>query len=180
MADVDFATCQQPDELIQLAWNAGHDRTKVIREGTDAARYLLAGERNDFVNLFWPVPRRLEAVRLWSGNHSRLADIEVESRPFASAVIPACIAGGLTAHFLAISGTLAIVGMIAAMFVVLGLVLRVLIGATIKRWVAQLDDDAALAIVLDALRAGMKRTPARIPRACERIRDGLQRPGVAA
>ena len=71
---------ERPDELIQRAWNTGFDRKLVLREGTDAARYLLAGERNDFVNLFWPVPRRLEAVRLWSAHHSRLAAIAEELR----------------------------------------------------------------------------------------------------
>lgn len=179
MADADVATSEQPDELIQLAWNAGHDKKTVIREGTDAARYLLAGERNDFVTLFWPVPRPLEAVSHWSENRRPIAGITEGMRPFASAVVPACITGGLIAHFKAIGGTLAIVGIIAAVFVVLGSVFTVLIGASIRRQVARLDDDTAFAIVKDAVRAGMRRTPARIPRACERIRQGLQLPAVS-
>lgn len=176
---MDSGKVDQPDELIQLAWSTGLDKKTVIREGTDAARLLLAGERNELVTLFWPVPRRLEAVSVWSGNRRPIAGITEGMRPFASAVVPACVAGGLIAHFASMSGTIAIVGMIAAIFIALGLVLKVLIGATIKRRVAKLDDDAALAIVLDALRAGMKRTPARIPRACEWLREGLQLPAVA-
>lgn len=162
----------QPDELIQLAWNTGHDKKRVIREGTDAARLLLAGELNDLVVLFWPVPRRLEAVSVWSQNRSSIAAINEGMRPFASAVIPACIIGSVLAHVFAL-GALSIVGVIAMTFVALGFVLKVWIGASIERQVARLDDDAALAIVLDELRAGMRRTPARIPRACEWIRKGL-------
>lgn len=179
VADVDFTKVEQPDELIQLAWNAGLDRKAVIREGTDAARLLLAGERNELVTLFLPVPRPLEAVALWSGNRRPVAGVPEELRPFASAVVPACIGGALLAHFLAIRGTVQMVGMIAATFLLLGVMLKVLIGASRKRQVARLDDDAAFAIVLDALRDGMKRNAARIPRACEWIRQGLQLPAVS-
>jgi hypothetical protein len=179
VADVDFATCEQPDELIQLAWNAGLDRMLVIREGTDAAGLLLASEREKLVALFWPVPRRLEAVRRWSENPSRQEDINAGLRPWASAVVPGCIGGALVANALD-GGEMVIVGMIVAMNVVLGVVFKVMIG-TIQRWrVARLDEDAALAIVLDALRAGMTRTPPRIPRACEWIRDGFARASARA
>ena len=181
MANADFATCEQPDELIQLAWNAGVDRKAVIREGTDAARLLLAGQRNELVTLFWPVPRPLEAVGRWSENPRPVGGVAEGVRPYASAVVPGCIVGALVGHFLVmprvsadsvvITLTLAIVATTA----VLGVVLKPLIAAIQKRRVARLDDDAALAIVLDALRAGMKRNAARIPRACEWIREGLAR-----
>ena len=160
---MDFATCEQPDELIRLAWDAGVDRKAVIREGTDAARYLLAGERDELSTLFWPVPRRLEAVSRWSGNSRPIAGAPEESRPFASAVVPACIAGGLLAHFVvlprapALGVTMTTVGVIVATFAALGFVQKVLIGASLKRQVARLDEDRALAIVLDALRRGMRR-----------------------
>lgn len=178
---MDLATCEQPDELIQLAWNAGFDRKLVLREGTDAARYLLAGERDELSTLFWPVPRRLEAVSLWSGNSRPAAGVPEELRPFASAVVPACIAGGLLAHFVvlprapALGATTTITGVIVATFALLGAVQKVLIRASLRRQVARLDEDSALSIVLDALRRGMRRNAARIPRACVWIREGLAR-----
>lgn len=181
VAEVDFATCEQPDELIQLAWNAGLDKKSVIREGTDAARLLLAGERNHLATLFWPVPHPLEAVGRWSENPSQAGGASEGIRPHASAVVPGCILGALVGHFLVMPRvpehgvviTLTLV--IVATTAVLGVVLKLLIDASQKRRVARLDDDAALAIVLDALRAGMKRNAARIPRACEWIREGLAR-----
>jgi hypothetical protein len=178
VANVDFATCEQPDELIQLAWNAGVDKKTVIREGADAARLLLAGERNELVTLFWPVPRRLEAVSWWSEAPRPVAGIPAGLRPFASAVVPGCIVGALVATLMG-SGKTAMVGVIVATIVVIGVVLKVLIDASLKRQAARLDDEAALAIVLDALRTGMRRNAALIPRACVWIRRGLQLPGVS-
>ncbi|MBA3460766.1 MAG: hypothetical protein H0T46_12435 [Deltaproteobacteria bacterium] len=176
---------EQPDELILHAWNGGIDRMSVIREGTDAARLLLAGERNELATLFWPVPRPLEAVSRWSGNSRPVAGVSEGLRPFASAVVPGCIVGALVAHFVVtphvseLGAKTAMVLVIVATIVVVGVLLKVLIGARVKRQVARLDEEAALAIVVAALRAGMKRNPARISRACEWIRRGLQLPGVA-
>jgi hypothetical protein len=96
----------------------------------------------------------------------------------ASAVVPGCIVGALLATVLD-SGRLAMVGVIVATIAVIGVVLKVLIGASLKRQVARLDEEAALAIVLDALRTGMRRNAALIPRACVWIRRGLQLPGVS-
>ena len=181
VANVDFAACEQPDELIQLAWNAGLDKKTVLREGTDAARLLLAGQRNELVTLFWPVPRPLEAVGRWSENPRPVAGVSEAVRPYASAVVPGCVLGALVGHFLVMphvpanSVVITLTLVIVATTAVLGLVLKLLIGASQKRRVARLDDDAALAIVLDALRAGMKRNAARVPRACEWIREGLAR-----
>ena len=178
---------EQPDELILLAWKAGVDRMSVIREGTNAARMLLAGERNELRTLLWPVPRPLEAVSLWSANAHPISGIAEGLRPFASAVIPGCIIGALVANFLVmprlseLGAKTAMVGVIVATIAVLGVVLKVLIGASLKRRVARLDEEAALAIVLDALRAGMRRNADRIERACVWIRRGLAtRAGTSA
>jgi hypothetical protein len=97
LADVDFAKCDQPDELIELAWNAGLDKKAIIREGSDAARLLLAGERNEIVTLFWPVPRPLEAVDRWSEN--TYSQVSEGLRPFASAVVPGCALGYFITSF---------------------------------------------------------------------------------
>lgn len=175
------APSERPDELILRAWSAGFDRMAVLREGTDTARYLLAGERDELATLFWPVPRRLEAVSLWSRNSHPISGLVEESRPFASAVVPACIGGALLAHFVvlprapALGETATMLGVIAATFTLLGFVHKALIGASLRRQVARLDEDTALGIVLHALRRGMRRNPARMPRACEWIREGLAR-----
>jgi len=181
VADVDFTKVEQPDELIRLAWNTGLDRKAVLREGTDAAGLLLAGERDHFTTLFWPVPRPLEAVGRWSGSPRPVAGLAEGLRPYASAVVPGCVLGALVGHFLVMprvsadSVAITLTLVIAATTAVLGIVLKLLIGAIQNRRIARLDDEAALAIVLDALRAGMKRNAARIPRACEWIREGLAR-----
>lgn len=170
MSEGDFATCASPDQLIQRAWDAGHDRPTVLREGADAARLLLAGERDELATLFWPVPRRLEAI---APDESAAASL----RPFASVVVPACLAGGVLARFGIVAGATAIVGAIAAVFLTLGFLTKVFVAKSLQHQRARLDHDVALTIVLDALRAGMRRNPARIPRACEWIRRGLRLPG---
>ena len=174
MADVDFAASEQPDELIQLAWNAGLDKKVVIREGTDAAVLLLAGERNELATLFWPVPRPLEAVNRWSENSRPVTGTSEALRPFASAVVPGCVLGAVVTKVSG-SGLDALVWIIVASIVVLGLVLKVLIDAAVRRQAARLDDEAALAIVLDELRIGAIRNAALVPRACVWIRRGLAR-----
>jgi hypothetical protein len=169
VAGTDLTTCEQPDELIQLAWNAGLDKKAVIREGSDAARLLLAGERNELVTLFWPVPRPLEAVDRWSEN--RRSGISEEMRPFASAVVPGCLLGSLVARLF--GGLAGLVLLIVAANIVLGLLFKVLIAAALRRRVARLDDETALAIVLGQLRRGMKANAARVPRAVTWIRRVL-------
>lgn len=176
---MDLTKSEQPDELIQLAWNAGLDRKAVICEGTDAAMLLLAGERNEITTLFWPVPRPLEVVARWSDNPRPVAGALEKLRPWASAVVPACVIGYLvTRVFIAPrmsenNGLTALVWTIVATFAVMGVVLQVLIAASVRRQVARLDDEAALAIVLDQLRLGMTVNAALVPRAATWIRRGL-------
>lgn len=177
MADLDFANIKQPDELIQRAWNAGLDRKLVIREGSDAARLLLAGERNEIVTLFWPVPRALEAVDRWSGNpHSAISE---SLRPFASAVVPGCVVGGFVSHFFVAprlsedEGLSALIWIIIASVVGLGIVFKVLIGMTLRQRASKLDDDTAFGIVLERLRRGMVVSPAVVPIATKFLRRGL-------
>lgn len=186
MADVDFAACERPDELIRLAWAAGLDRKAVIREGADAAMLLLAGEHSEIVTLFWPVPRPLEAVDRWSENSRQAAGTAEQLRPFASAVVPSCVLGSLVTHLVVAprmaeaSALIVMVGIIAASFAVIGGASRLLIDAALRRQVARLDEDAALAVVLAQLRRGMVVNAALVPRACVWIRRGLAgRPGAA-
>ena len=179
MPDVDLTKSERPDELIQLAWNAGVDRKTVISEGTDAAMLLLAGERNQIATLFWPVPRPLEAVARWSENPRPIAGISENLRPFASAVVPGCVVGYLLARVVFASrisegsSLLALVGIIVASIAVIGFVLQMLIGASLRRQVARLDEESALAIVLEQLRLGMTVNAALVPRAVVWIRRAL-------
>lgn len=176
MPDVDFTKCDQPDELLQLAWNAGLDKKALIREGVDAAGLLLAGERNELVTLFWPVPRPLEAVDRWSENPGPSTGIPETLRPFASAVVPGCVLGFVITRLFTTFGSWqdsslsALVWIIVASIVVLGLVFKVLIAATLRRRVARLDEERALEIVLEQLRLGMIKNPALAPRALTWIR----------
>ncbi len=183
VAAVDFAKCEQPDELIQLAWNAGLDRKAVIREGVDAAGLLLASELNTNITLFWPVPRPLEAVDRWCENPHANPPLGPALRPHASAVVPSCVLGGVVSHFFVAPRmpegpglNLAIVGIIAATFAVLGVVFKLLIDATLRRQVARLDEETALGIVLEQLRLGMMRDPRLVPLVCKWIRRGLTPP----
>jgi hypothetical protein len=175
----DFSKCEQPDELIELAWNAGVDKKTLIREGSDAAGLLLAGERRELVTLFWPFPRPLEAVDRWSEN-SRSA-VAAKLRPFASAVMPGCVLGFLVSRLFVAPrtwedpGLSVLVWTIVASIVVLGLVFKVLIDVTLRRRAARLDEQRALSVVLDELRRGMAVSPALVPRAVTWIRRALAR-----
>lgn len=177
--DVNLTNSEQPDELIQLAWNAGLDRKAVIREGTDAAMLLLAGERNEIATLFWPVLRPLEVVDRWSENPRPVTGTSEKLRPFASAVVPGCVVGYLATRLLVAprmsedSGLSALVWIIVASIVVLGVVFKLLIDGALRRRAAQLDEQTALAIVLEQLRLGMTVNAALVPRACVWIRRGL-------
>lgn len=182
MADVDLSKSEQPDELIQLAWNGGLDRKAVIREGVDAAGLLLAGERNEIATLFWPVPRPLEAVDRWSENPHPDPPVTEKLRPFASAVVPGCVLGALVTHFFVAprmsedSSLSALVWVMLAAIAVLGIVFKVLIAAALRRRALRLDEETALAIVLEQLRLGMIVNAALVPRACVWIRRGLAAP----
>ena len=108
-----------------------------------------------------------------------MGEINVGLCLWASAVVLVCVGGALIAHALG-GGSTMIIAVIAALQVVNGVGVKLMLGA-IQRWrVARLDEDAALVVVLDTLRAGMKRTPLRIPRACEWIREGFARASARA
>ncbi|HUS29113.1 MAG TPA: hypothetical protein VMZ53_11400 [Kofleriaceae bacterium] len=177
--NVDFTKCDQPDELLQLAWNAGLDRRTIIREGSDAARLLLAGEKNEIITLFWPVPRAIEAVDRWAGDPRDSAGNAETMRHFASAVVPGCVLGAAVAHWFVSphlsenNSATAMFGIIFATIVVLGVVFKVLIGASIRRQVARLDESKALEIVLARLRRGMVAKPRLIPVVVKDIRRGF-------
>ena len=68
------------------------------------------------------------------------------------------------------SGLTALVWIIVASIVALGVVFKVLIDLALRRRVARLDDESALSIVLDQLRLGMVVNPALVPRAVTWIR----------
>lgn len=173
--------CERPDSLIQLAWEAGLDKKAVIREGSDAAGLLLAGERSELITLFWPVPRPLEAVDRWSGNSHPVTGATAELRPFASAVVPGTLLGSLVTQFLVApwlsenGGLSALVLIIVASNAVVGVLFKVLIEGGLRRQVARLDEESALAIVLDQLRTGMAGHPAMVPRAVTRTRKEIQK-----
>lgn len=181
MADIDFATCDRPDELIRLAWSAGLDRKAVIRAGAGAAGLLLATERNGLITLFWPVPRPLEAVDRWCENgRARAGPAGNERmRPNASAVVPGCVLGAVATqwfvapHLSRPHAELALLLICLASSAVLGVVFRAMIEATLRRRTARLDEEAALAIVLEQLRLGMVTSAALAPRACVWIRRDL-------
>lgn len=177
MADLDFGNNEKPDELIQHAWDAGLDRKAVIREGSDAARLLLAGERNEIVTLFWPVPRPLEAVDLWSQNPR--SAVPEKLRPFASAVVPGCVVGACITHFFVASHLSEDVGLSALMWIIigsivaLGVIFQTLIAITLRRRVARLDEQSAFSIVRERLQRGMVVSPAVVPIAVKLLRRGL-------
>jgi hypothetical protein len=173
--------CEHPDSLIQLAWEAGLDKKTVIREGSDAARLLLAGERTELLTLFWPVPRPLEAVDRWSENSHPVSGTAETVRPFASAVVPGTVLGSLATHVWVApwlsddGGRAALVGIIVASQAIIGVLFKVLIEHGLRRQVARLDEESALAIVLEQLRAGMAAHPAMVPRAVTRTRDEIRK-----
>ena len=63
-----------------------------------------------------------------------------------------------------------------ASIAVLGIVFKVLIAAALRRRALRLDEETALAIVLEQLRLGMIVNAALVPRACVWIRRGLAAP----
>ena len=179
MADVDFAKVEQPDELIQLAWNAGLDKKAVIREGSFAASML--DSRSDAAELFWPVPHVLEAVDRWVGAARASTSINGPLRPFASSLVPSCVLGYLITHYFVAprmsehAGLTAEVLIIIASNIVLGVVFKILIEVTVRRWASRLDEERALVIVLRLLRRGMVKRPKLVPHTVKWIREGLAR-----
>lgn len=182
MSDTDLLpNVEEPDVLIQHAWTAGLDKKAVVREGVNAAAFLLDGERNEMVTLFWPVPRPLEAVDLWTENPFPDPATTEKVRPFASAVIPGCVVGALATHFFVAprmsedNSLTALVWVIVASIAVIGVLFKVLIGATLRRRAARLDEETAYGIMLEQLRLGMTVNPQLVPRACVWIRRGVAR-----
>jgi hypothetical protein len=179
VAKLDLPACEQPDELLLLAWNAGFDRKLVIRETADAAMFLFADVHSDTRTLFWPVPRPLEAVDRWTGRARPITGTGEMLRPLASAVLPGCALGALITWLFVVPhvsedyALTAMAWIISATTAVLGAVFKILIERTLRRQAAQLDENSALQIALDQLRAGMIASPRRLPRAVVRIRRGL-------
>jgi hypothetical protein len=177
-----LARCERPDELIQIAWDAGLDRRQVIRAGADAASTLFADERTQNLTLFWPVPRPLEGVDRWLGVVRPIKAGTYRQRPFASAVWPGAVLGYLTDHFVTasrLSGETRWIAMgliSVGWVVVVGAVLKVLIEASLRRQASRLDEDKALARVLEQLRIGMTRHPLRASDAAKRARNQLVKP----
>ncbi len=175
-----MARCERPDWLLRLAWEAGFDKRALIREGADAANLLLASELQHNLELFWPVPRPLEAVDRWSENSTPSNDITTGLRHQASAVVPGALIGGLLSHFVVAprmsgySAELLMVLSVVAAFAVVAVLFKILIAAALRRQIARLDEESAFAIVLDQLRVGMARKPTLIPRATLRITRGLK------
>jgi hypothetical protein len=177
VANLDFSTCEKPDELLQLAWNAGVDRKVVIGIGSDAAALLLASEKTSLVTRFWPVPRPLEGVDRWAGNDSdQLAE---GMRPFGSALVPGCVLGALVAHFLVApfmsetAGLWALLVILVASIIGVGFVFKVLIERAVQRRAARLDETSAFAIVLEQVRQGMAASPKVVPIAIKLMRQKL-------
>ncbi len=175
-----LSRCEKLDELIQIAWDAGLDRKAVIREGSFIAQMFAGGgELDSVVTLFWPVPRPLEVVDRWS-EASRLGH-EEKLRPFASAVVPGTVFGGLVSHYVVapdlskLVGQLVLTAIVVASIALLGLVLQRVIGLVLARRAATLDEDTALILVLVRLRGGVLRKPRLVPFMLPRLRKALQR-----
>ncbi len=166
-------TCERPDWLVRLAWDAGLERRALIEEGLECAIRLHATDWNGNVALFWPVPRPLEAVEVWCGRRSVLTQMSEGSRPHASAIVPGCVIGAVIStvfvspRLTGLPGELAICAVCVAAVGALGLLFKVLIDATLRRQVARLDEERAFAIVLEQIRVGMKTSPLRVPRVTE-------------
>ncbi len=178
LSDV-LAKCERPDELVQIAWDAGLDRKRVIRAGADAASTLFADERTQNLRLFWPVPRPLEGVDRWLARDRPIEASTTRQRPFASALIPGIVLGYLTDHFvlaIRLSGDTRWTAMSViciGWMVVVGLLFKVLIESSLRRQAARLDEDKAFALVLEQLRIGITRRPHRATDAAKRARKQL-------
>jgi hypothetical protein len=177
VVDADLERCEQPDELILFAYSSGRDKKAVIRGGLGTA--MILGGRSDLVDLYWPVPGPLEAVDRWSGYGSDVVALRVKVRPFASAVVPGCVLGALVSDFFVAPhlskevGLYALSGILVASIIVLGFVFKVLAELVVRRRTARLDEDSAVAIVLDHLRRGMAKNPALARLLLKGMRDSI-------
>ena len=95
-------------------------------------------------------------------------------------VVPGCVLGFVITRALVTlrswqdSNLSALVWIIVASIVALGLVFKALIAVALRRRAARLDEDSAFAIVLEQLRLGMIKNPALAPRATTWIRREIE------
>jgi hypothetical protein len=158
--------CTRPDWLVLLAWEA-FDHKTAVDLGVSVAR-LLAKRSSDILWLWKPNPGRLEAVDAWTDKVPFYARSYNFGRAVALAGIPAVglvwilarfVLGGLWTEFRALQ----YIALMLALEVVFAWLVHVALARIVRRRAAQLDDRAALAIVLDEIRQGSADNPKGIP-----------------
>jgi hypothetical protein len=164
-----IAACDRPEWLVELAWEAT-DHETAVSIGLGAAQ--LSSAASDTLALFKPNPDRLETVAAWTGDAS---ETDAFARSVVLASVPAVVLGYAVVALIMPGAWLAYVGAILALELGFAMVLRRWLAAIVRRRAAQLDDRAALAIVLDEIRKGTAATPQRVPIVLQSTRNRLRR-----
>jgi Flp pilus assembly protein TadB len=161
-----IAACDRPDWLVQLAWEVA-DHKNAVRIGLGAAQ--LSSRASDTLWLFNPNPNRLETVAAWAGDDGDAVErSSAVARALSLAGVPAvALSYGIATVFVPGSWY----GIRALWFVVSILVLEMVftvavrrsLAAIVRRRAAQLDERAALDIVLDEVRKGTAANPQLVP-----------------
>ncbi len=161
-----LAACDKPEWLVQLAWEMADHKT-AVRIGLGAAQLLSTA--SDTRWLFVPNPDRLETVAAWVGDNGD--EIERSSDLARAAVLASFPAIALAAVIVKIlvpntwdgMKALSLVGSIFVLEVMFTVIVRWSLAAIVRRRAAQLDDRAALDIVLDEIRKGTAANPQLVP-----------------
>ena len=173
-----ITACVRPDWLVQLAWELT-DHTTAVSIGLGAAQLLSTA--SDTLWLFKPNPDRLETVAAWTGDDEREVD---RSGAFGRAVVLAGFPAVALAYLIVsvvIPGPwtgmreLSLVGSIFVLEVVFTMLVRWSLAAIVRRRAAQLDDRAALDLVLDEIRKNTAANPQLVPIALKSSGNRLRR-----
>ncbi len=161
-----LAACDRPEWLVQLAWEVADHKT-AVRIGLGAAQLLSTASDRQW--LFMPNPNRLESVAAWAGDDGdEIARSSGVARAFVLAAVPAVALAYVISAVLAPGGwngarALWLVVAILVLEMVLTVVVRRSLAAIVHRRAAQLDDRAAMDIVLDEVRKGTAANPQLVP-----------------
>jgi len=161
-----IAGCDRPDWLVLLAWEAVDSKT-AVSIGLGAAQLLSTA--SDTLALFKPNPDRLETVAAWTGDDD--GDSERAATFARSLVLASFPAATLALVVVAAfmpgkwNGThgLIQVGLMFVFELVFSVLVRRSIAAIVRRRAAQLDERAALDIVLDEVQKGAAAKPRFVP-----------------
>lgn len=153
----------------------------MIRIGSNAARFLLAGNRSAVIEFFTPRPRPFDAIEAWTEDTDKYTDPMRIARAAAIAAPLAALVTYVVDRFVTaprLTGTAMRIVAVNVTFVfvafLLGKLIKLSFASAVRRQVAKLDDQSALDFVLEQIAVGEAKNPARVPGAMSTMRSKLR------